>query len=245
MAAWPRAAHQKWLGGVRKSLFSRSWCAAWPLFYHERFQEEGFLWLFMSSQKHKLPSSSTPHIMLPAEQQGLTEVMNPVSISVAWRIHFRRSRALPWWRNRWVWLGVGCCWSAEISAFQFGWREKWVGSSRQRVERERERDEYWGRTGLGWQELWISQRIGFALHHRAGAEGESWCVLWLVFASRMTVFLQTDYGWFCDPFFNFCFVLVSLFLKKLCILGALSCAVYVLNKQYSYYLVTYCSCIIP
>ncbi len=181
-------------------------------------------------------SSLTPHIMLPAEQQGLTEVMDPVSMSVAWRIRFRRSRALPWWCNRWVWLGVGCSWSAEISAFQLGWREKWVGSSRQRVERERRRG--LERTGVVWQEGWISQRIGFTLHHRAGAEVESWCVLWLVS-------FQTDYGWFCDPFLNFCFVLVSLFLMKLWILGDWSCAVYVLNKQYNYYLFTSCSCIIP
>lgn len=205
MAARPRAAHQKWWGGVRKSLFSRPWCAAWPLFYHEIFSRGGLPQAVYISQKHKLPSSSTPHIMLPAEQQGLTEVMDPVSISVAWRIRFRRSRALPWWRNRWVWLGVGCSWSAEISAFQFGWREKWVGSSRQHVERERRRG-LW-RTGVGWQDVWISQRIVFPFI----TELEPWCVLWLVLPPEWLFPFQTDYGWFCDPFLNFCFVLVSLF----------------------------------
>lgn len=59
-------------------------------------QEEGFLRLFMSSQKHELPSSSARHIALPVEQEGLAKVMDPVSISAAWRILIRRSRALPW-----------------------------------------------------------------------------------------------------------------------------------------------------
>lgn len=167
-------------------------------------QEEGFLRLFMSSQKHKLPSSSAHHIAFPVEQEGLTKVMAPVSISAAWRILIRRSRALPWWRNRHVWLGVGCSWSAEISAFQFGWREKWVGSSRQHAGKERRRG--LRRTGVGWQEVWISQR-------RISSSSQSWswggilvCIV-ACFASKMTLSFPTNHGWFCNPFLYFFFFL--------------------------------------
>lgn len=43
--------------------------------------EEGFLRLFMSSQKHRLPRPSARHIALPVEPEGLAKVMDPVSIS--------------------------------------------------------------------------------------------------------------------------------------------------------------------
>lgn len=249
MAAWPRAAHQKWWGGVRKSLFSRSWCAAGPLFYHERFQEEGFLWLVYVKPETQAPqllnSSHYAPIGAARPHRGNASCIHQRCLENS--LQTEQSVALVTQPmgliGRWLLL---VCWDKCISV----WVEGEVGGvfkaacwERER-QRERRRRRGLGRTGLRWQEVWISQRIGFALHHRAGAEVESWCVLWLVFASRMTVSLQTDYGWFCDPFLNFCFVLVSLFLMKLWILGALSCAVDVLNKQYNYYLFLCCCCII-
>jgi len=58
-----------------------------------------------------------------------------------------------------------------------------VGSNRQHTERERD-DEDCGE----WEKddrKSGSLSIGFPLHHRAGAEVESWCVLWLVLPPKL------------------------------------------------------------
>ncbi len=204
------------------------------------FQEEGFLRLFMSSQKHKLLNSShhapsgaaRPHRgngsciherclenSLQTEQ-SVALVMQPMGLI-----------------GRWLLL---VCWDKCISVGV----EREVGGVFKAACRERETTRT-GENGSG-----MTGRLDLSAY-RIYSSSQSWswggilvCIV-ACFASKMTVSFQTDCGWFCDPFLNFCFVLVSLFLMKLWILGDWSCAVYVLNKQYNYYLFTSCCCIIP
>lgn len=209
MAARPCAAHQKWWGGVRKSLFSRPWCAVWPLFYHERFSRGGLPQAvyvkpetqapqLLNSSHHAPSRAARPHRgngsciherclenSLQTEQ-SVALVMQPMGLI-----------------GRWLLL---VCWDKCISVGV----EREVGGVFKAACRERETTRT-GENGSG-----MTGRLDLSAY-RIYSSSQSWswggilvCIV-ACFVSKMTVSFQTDYSWFCKPFLNFCFVLVSLF----------------------------------